>query len=94
MQMGTQTSLGNGPVSCRPLSLVALAFLIHYSLRSVLSDHLVFTAFLPAARLASLFGGLVPGLVALVLGFLLGDFFFLPPRFEFVPRGATRNLAV
>jgi signal transduction histidine kinase len=71
------------------LSLVAVAFLIHYSLRSVLSDHLVFTAFLPAALLASLFGGLAPGLMALVLGFVLSDFFFLPPRFEFVPRGAT-----
>jgi signal transduction histidine kinase len=69
--------------------LVAGAFVIHYTFRSLLGDHLVFLAFLPASLLAALFGGLAPGLLALALGFVLGDFFFLPPRFDFVPRGAT-----
>jgi signal transduction histidine kinase len=68
-------------------ALVLVAFAIHYSFRSILGDHLVFLAFLPAALLAALFGGLAPGLMALIVGFVLGDFFFLPPRFEFVPRG-------
>jgi signal transduction histidine kinase len=71
------------------MGLVLAAFLIHYSFRSLLGDHLVFLAFLPASLLAAMFGGLAPGLTALALGFVLGDFFFLPPRFEFVPRGPT-----
>jgi signal transduction histidine kinase len=67
---------------------VGTAFVAHEEFLSRLGDHLVFLAFLPAALLAGWFGGLGPGLMALMLGFALGDFFFLPPRFEFVPRGA------
>jgi signal transduction histidine kinase len=71
------------------IAFVAGAFVIHYTFRRLLGDHLVFLAFLPASLLAALFGGLAPGLLALALGFVLGDFFFLPPHFDFVPRGPT-----
>ncbi len=67
------------------LALVLLAFIVHYSLRLLLGDHLVFLAFLPAVLTAAWVGGFGPGILVLALGLVLGDFVFLPRRFEFVP---------
>ena len=55
---------------------LAIAFLIRYALSPLLDHHSPFLFFLPAAMLASLFGGVSAGLAALVGGMLIGDFFF------------------
>ena len=64
---------------------LAIAFLIRYALSPWLDHHSPFLFFLPAAMLASLFGGLSAGLFALLGGMLIGDIFFLQPAFGFGP---------
>ncbi len=39
--------------------------------------------FVGASLTAAWYGGLVPGLVAMIAGFLLSDFFFIPPVYRF-----------
>jgi signal transduction histidine kinase len=58
---------------------LAVAFLVRYALTPLLDHHSPFLFFLPAAMLATLFGGLGPGLAALLAGLFMGDFFFLKP---------------
>jgi K+-sensing histidine kinase KdpD len=64
---------------------VAVAFIIRYFIYSDLENRLVFTFFVPAAMVAAWYGGLGPGLLAVALGALIGDFFFIPPRFALWP---------
>lgn len=58
-----------------------IAFVIHYALRSVTGGELPFL-FIVAAWVASWYGGMGPGMATLIGGFLLADFFFLPPRYS------------
>ncbi len=62
------------------LGLVAMAFGIRYALTPVLGHHTSLCLFIPAAMLAAWYGGSGPGLVALIVGLLLGDLFFLSPK--------------
>ncbi len=57
---------------------VAVAFAIRYWLTPVLGEELPFTLFVGAALGAAWYGGALVGLVALLLGLFLGDYFFLP----------------
>lgn len=73
---------------------VAVAFAIRYLIYGDLQNRLVFTFFVPAAIIAVWYGGIGPGLVATVLGLLLGDYFFLPPVYSLRPLGIRQSLAV
>src|SRR5947208_10799656 len=76
------------------LLLVGLAFGTRYWLHAMLGERLVFTLFLLATFLAAWFGGLGPGLLALVAGYLLGDYFFLPPLYSLLPGGPEEFLSL
>jgi two-component system cell cycle sensor histidine kinase/response regulator CckA len=59
---------------------VAVMCWVRALLDPVLGDNYPFTAFLAAVFLAAWIGGWRPGLLALVLGYLAADYFFVPPR--------------
>lgn len=59
---------------------VSIAFIIRFLLSRFMGDALPLMLFVAAAMVASAYGGAIPGLVALVLGLLLSDFFFLAVR--------------
>src|SRR5476649_283426 len=56
---------------------VLAAFVIRYMIYGDFQNRLVFTFFVPAAVVAVWYGGLGPGIVATILGLLLGDYFFM-----------------
>ena len=56
---------------------VAVAFAIRYWLTPVLGEELPFLLFVAAALGAAWYGGALVGVVALLLGLFLGDYFFL-----------------
>jgi K+-sensing histidine kinase KdpD len=76
------------------VAAVLAAFVIRYMIYGDLLNRLVFTFFVPAALVAVWYGGLGPGIVATVLGALVGDFFFMPPRFSLGPLGIRESLAI
>ena len=59
--------------------LVITAFAARRSLNPVLQDGLPFTFFVTSSILGAYFGGLGPGLYGLLLGWILGDYFFVAP---------------
>lgn len=73
---------------------VLVAFAIRYLIYGDLENRIVFTFFVPAALVAVWYGGLGPGLLAMVLGVLLGNFFFLPSRHVLWPLAQTELMAV
>ncbi len=73
---------------------VLAAFLIRYSIYGDLQNRLVFTFFVPAAVIAVWYGGIGPGIVATVLGLLMGDYFFMMSRQALWPLGNRESLAV
>ena len=62
------------------LLVVLAAFSVRYSIYGDLQSRLAFTFFVPAAIIAVWYGGLGPGVLATVLGLLLGEYFFLMAR--------------
>jgi len=60
--------------------LAILAFGIRYQLGSVLGDELPFMLFIAAALGAAWYGGAVAGFITLVLGLVLGEYFYHLPR--------------
>ncbi len=73
---------------------VIVAFAIRYLIYGDLQNRLVFTFFVPAAMVAAWYGGVGPGVLATVLGLLLADYFFLPPRHALWPLTRTEIMAV
>ena len=73
---------------------VLAAFAIRYLIYGDLQNRLVFTFFVPAAVLAVWYGGLGPGIVATILGLLLGDYFFMMSRKALWPLGNRESLAL
>src|SRR5687767_5084613 len=59
---------------------VLLAFGARLSLDSTLENRLPFQFFYLSTLIAAWYGGIGPGLMSLLLGFLLGDWFFFVPR--------------
>lgn len=59
---------------------VLVAFGARLSLDSTLGDRLPVQFFYLSIVIAAWYGGLWPGLLSLLLGFLLADWFFMPPR--------------
>lgn len=76
------------------LVLVAVAFGLRYLLNPMLGEDLPFGLFVLATLLAAWLGGLGPGVLALVLGYLLGDYFFLPPIYSLLPGGPDEFLTL
>lgn len=73
---------------------VLVAFTIRYLIYGDLQNRLVFTFFVPAAMVAVWYGGLGPGILATVMGLLLGDYFFMMSRKALWPLGNRESLAV
>ena len=59
--------------------LVAAAFGLRWSVQGLLGDHAPLEFFTLASIAAAIFGGIGPGLLAMVCGHLIGDYFFVPP---------------
>ena len=59
------------------IGLVGLAFVSRYWLFGAQDHRFPFLFFVPAAMVAVWYGGMLPGLLAAVLGLMLGDYFFL-----------------
>src|SRR5437773_11748891 len=66
---------------------IAVAFAVRYSLTPLIIDYDPFMFFAPAALIAAWFGGVGPGIVAWLLGIVVGDFFFTGPAYQFGPYG-------
>ncbi|MDB6124648.1 MAG: multi-sensor signal transduction histidine kinase [Pedosphaera sp.] len=62
---------------------VLLAFVISLFLEPLLGGPTPFIFFVAASLLAGWYGGIGPGLAVLLGGFLLGDFFFTKPLYQF-----------
>ena len=73
---------------------VLVAFAIRYAIYGDLQNRLVFVFFVPAAMVAVWYGGIGPGVVATVLGLLLGDYFFMMSRKALWPLGNRESMAV
>ncbi len=78
-------------------AVALLAVLGMFSVRHLvygdLQSRLAFTFFVPAAILAVWYGGLGPGVLATVLGLLLGEYFFLTARGNLSPFGIREAMA-
>ena len=61
------------------------SFLIRYALTPQIHERNPYTFFVPAVLLASWYGGWMPGMLVLVGGYLLGDYFFTGSRPGFGP---------
>lgn len=68
------------PVAARyglAVGVVTVAFLLRYWLFGTQDHRLPFLFFVPAAMVATWYGGMAPGLLATAAGLMLGDYFFL-----------------
>jgi len=59
---------------------VLIAFLVRYSLDSVLGDKLPFAGFVIATTLVAWYAGFGPSIATFATGFLLANWYFIPPR--------------
>lgn len=73
---------------------VLVAFALRYGIYGTLDNRLPFAFFTPATLVAAWYGGLGPGLFAVLAGLLLGDYFFLPPHQSEVPLGEPERTAI
>ena len=62
---------------------VGVAFGVGFAFEPVFHERFAFTFFVTSALLSAWSGGLKPGLIALVIGFGLADYFFVPPLGSF-----------
>ena len=108
----SQTETSGEPARTSPLfkryavsvGCILIAFLIRYFLTPVLGEELPFMLFIAAALVAAWYGGAASGVVALLLGLLLADYFFLatgkagephPPQiFYFIRYFFTASLGI
>ena len=68
------------PVTARygvAVGMVILAFVLRYWLFGTQDHRFPFIFFVPAALVATWYGGMAPGLLATAAGLMLGDYFFL-----------------
>lgn len=72
------------------LAVTAAALLLRLALDPVLADRGYFTVNFAAVLVASLVGGLGPGLLATLLAGLLAHYFFVEPRYSFALNGAPQ----
>ncbi len=72
-------------------AFVGLAGLARWLLAPMLSDRQVFATFYVSAVAAAWWGGLGPSLFAVVLGYLVADWFFVPPQHSFSEPNLTNT---
>lgn len=65
------------------------AFAVRWSLDPLLHGHAPLMLFILASIIATLYGGLGPGLLAMVAGALLGDYFFITPLHTLGPKSTV-----
>src|SRR5262245_55426571 len=73
-------------------SSVLIALLARLTLDRFLGDHLPFFTFYCAIGISAWYGGLGPSLLAMLLGGLAADWFFIPPRFSFWIEGTAQTI--
>ena len=73
---------------------VVLAGLARYAIYGEATNRSVFTFFVPAAMVAAWYGGIGPGILATLLGLLVGEYFFFAPRFSVGPLGIRESLGM
>jgi PAS domain S-box-containing protein len=74
---------GATPYAVAVLALVA-AWALRFALHPIINDNLPFLSFTIAALLVEFYCGLGPALLAMVGGFLLGTYYFVPPYATFL----------
>ncbi|HZQ46082.1 MAG TPA: DUF4118 domain-containing protein, partial [Verrucomicrobiae bacterium] len=74
--------------------LVVAAFALRYRLAPMLGNRLQLAFFITAALGAAWYGGVGPGLFALVAGLLLGDYFFMVPPRSFLLRSPVEMIVM
>src|ERR1700749_296874 len=86
----------SGPTRFRGYGLavicVAVAFIVRWALDSVWKDSVPFVTFFLAVFVVTQFAGIGPSIFAIVTGFLLGDWFFIPPRHSLLIEGRLYQL--
>ena len=75
------------------VGLVILAFALRYWLFGTQDHRVPFLFFVPAAMIATWYGGMIPGLLATVAGLMLGDYFFLSEHHAMGPVRESERLA-
>jgi PAS domain S-box-containing protein len=65
------------------LAAVATAVIVRWILDPLLGDYIPYATFFAAVAVASCVGGLGPALLAIVVGCVAVQYFFVPPRFSF-----------
>ena len=68
---------------------MVIAFLIRLGLDPWVQDKFAFAAFIIATTLVAWYGGFGPSLLTFLLGFVLANWFFIPPRHMFEFTGMT-----
>lgn len=76
------------------VGLVAVAALLRWLADPVLEDRLPFFTFYFSVIAAAWYGGLKPGILSVLLGILIGCFFFVAPRGSFYFSGVVNQLDV
>ncbi len=76
------------------LALVLGAFAVRYGLSPILGRNLAHAFFISAAMGAAWYGGVGPGLFALVAGLVLGYYYFLPPPHSFGLKNAADTIVL
>ena len=72
-----------------------LAFFLRLSLDAYLvEDHLVYSGFLVAVAVTTWYGRIGPSLVAVVLGGLIANWFFIPPKYELSFTGLAEQAGI
>jgi K+-sensing histidine kinase KdpD len=76
------------------IAAVGVAFLFRYWLFGTQDSRLPFILFVPAAMIATWYGGMAPGLLATAAGLMLGDYFFLSAHEGMGPVRESERLAI
>jgi len=76
------------------LLAVLVAFAVRYAVYGDLQTRLVFTYFVPAAIIAVWYGGVGPGVVATMLGVVLGEYIFYAARGNLLPLGVRESMSL
>ena len=71
-----------------------LAFFLRLSLDAYLEDHLAYIAFLVAIAVTTWYGGIGPSVVAVVLGGLIANWVFVPPRYTLSVTGLVEQAGI
>ena len=76
------------------VGVTILAFALRYWMFGTQDNRFPFLFFVPAAMIATWYGGMAPGLLAAVAGLLLGDFFFLSAHEALGPVRENERLSI